>query len=344
MAGAPMHVPGRADLHDQYRLPPGELDANAPQQVFILSLSGGGYRGLFSARLLARIETDLLGGQPIGDRFDLIAGTSVGGIIATALAHGVTAGAVFAVLKAQGQLIFPARRFKFARKMLGPALYRTEPLRAAIHGCLSTAQTALPLAAVPKPLLLAAVDWVSAELRLLGSAPTPARDGLGLTVLDAMLATAAAPAHFAPHGAAGHTFVDGGLAANTPDLLALQLARQMWAGAEPRLLGVGTANPLGGGNPQAMPQRGFSWAAPVIELCMHAQERQASADCAAALGNHYLRLNRHPSSEQVAAVQFDTATQSSTDILIGLADQEFDAIHADKARLGRLLRMMRPAG
>ena len=52
----------------------------------------------------------------------------------------------------------------------------------------------------------------------------------------------------------------------------------------------------------------------------------------------------HPSIEQIAAAQFDTATQASTDILIGLADQEFDAIRSDKARLGRLLRMLRPVG
>ena len=116
----------------------------------------------------------------------------------------------------------------------------------------------------------------------------------------------------------------------------------MWAGAQPRLLGIGSANPLGGGNPRALPARGYRWAAPVIELAMHAQERQSSFDCRAALGSYYLRLNRHPSSEQVAAAQFDSATQASTDILIGLADQEFDAIVADKARLGRLLQMLRP--
>lgn len=329
------------DPHDQYGLRHGELDTGAPQRVFILALSGGGYRGLFSARLLARIETELLAGRPIGEHFDLIAGTSVGGIIATALAHGVSASAVFAVLQDQGRKIFPERRFKAVRKLLGPAQYRPEPLCAAIHDGLPAHTTALALAALNKPLLLTAVDWVSAELHLLGSGPTPARDGLGLSVLDAMLATSAAPAHFAPHVAAGHSFVDGGLAANAPDLLALQAARRMWAGAQLRLLGIGTANPLGGGNPQAMPGRGYRWAAPVIELCMHAQERQAVADCDAALGSHYLRLNRHPSGDQIAAAAFDSATQASTDILIGLADQEFDAIRDDKARLGRLLQMLR---
>lgn len=320
---------------------PGALASGTREQASILSLSGGGFRGLFSARLLARIETELLDGKPIGTCFDLIAGTSIGGIIGTALAHGVSANAVYLVLLEHGPRIFPAHWLKPARKLFGRPLYDTLPLVAAIHACLPATATAQALHALTHPLLITTVDWVSAELHLLGSAPTPWRDGLGLRVLDAMLATAAAPAHFLPHRACGHTFVDGGLAANAPDLLALRGARQMWAGARIRMLSLGSANPLGGGNPQAMPGRGFSWAAPVIELCMRAQEHQAVRGAGAALGNDYLRLDRAPSSQQKAAAAFDNATAASTAILIGLADQEFESIRSDPVRLGRLQQIIR---
>jgi patatin-like phospholipase/acyl hydrolase len=53
----------------------------------ILSLDGGGIRGLFSAAVLAAMEEDL-GGRVV-DRFDLIAGTSTGGIIAIGLGLGL---------------------------------------------------------------------------------------------------------------------------------------------------------------------------------------------------------------------------------------------------------------
>lgn len=53
----------------------------------ILSLDGGGIRGLFSVAVLAAMEEDL-GGRVV-DRFDLIAGTSTGGIIAIALGLGL---------------------------------------------------------------------------------------------------------------------------------------------------------------------------------------------------------------------------------------------------------------
>ena len=55
----------------------------------ILALSGGGYRGLFTSTVLARLEQQAQ--RPIGDCFDLIAGTSIGGVIALGLALGKSA-------------------------------------------------------------------------------------------------------------------------------------------------------------------------------------------------------------------------------------------------------------
>ena len=53
----------------------------------ILSLSGGGYLGLYSIALLSELERQT--GGRIASRFDLLAGTSIGGIVA--LATGVDA-------------------------------------------------------------------------------------------------------------------------------------------------------------------------------------------------------------------------------------------------------------
>src|SRR4051794_23681 len=51
----------------------------------VLAIDGGGIRGLIPALVLADIERRT--GRPIGRSFDLIAGTSTGGIIACALAR-----------------------------------------------------------------------------------------------------------------------------------------------------------------------------------------------------------------------------------------------------------------
>ena len=50
----------------------------------ILSLSGGGFLGLYTVTLLDELEQKV--GRPIASCFDLISGTSIGGIIALALA------------------------------------------------------------------------------------------------------------------------------------------------------------------------------------------------------------------------------------------------------------------
>ena len=55
----------------------------------ILSIDGGGIKGTMPAAFLAGLEEDL--GQPIGRYFDLIAGTSTGGIIALGLGLGCRA-------------------------------------------------------------------------------------------------------------------------------------------------------------------------------------------------------------------------------------------------------------
>ncbi|WP_317617461.1 patatin-like phospholipase family protein [Ralstonia pseudosolanacearum] len=57
----------------------------------ILALSGGGYRGLFTARILAEIERQI--DAPIGSRFDLVTGTSIGGILALGIVFKTPASA-----------------------------------------------------------------------------------------------------------------------------------------------------------------------------------------------------------------------------------------------------------
>ncbi len=71
----------------------------------ILSLDGGGIKGLFSAAVLAHIEKDLK--TRIVDHFDLIVGTSTGGIIALALGLGISPKEIVEFYVEKGPKIFP---------------------------------------------------------------------------------------------------------------------------------------------------------------------------------------------------------------------------------------------
>lgn len=59
----------------------------ASDRFQILSLDGGGIKGLFSAAVLAAVEEDQ--NVNIAEHFDLITGTSTGGIIALGLGLGL---------------------------------------------------------------------------------------------------------------------------------------------------------------------------------------------------------------------------------------------------------------
>ncbi len=84
------------------------VDDKSPKQKKrrILCIDGGGIRGTFPAALLAKFEQDLGSDHPIGYYFDLIAGTSTGGIIAIALALGQSAEEILKLYQTKGPSIF----------------------------------------------------------------------------------------------------------------------------------------------------------------------------------------------------------------------------------------------
>ena len=72
----------------------------------ILSLDGGGIKGAFTASVLAAIEDEIK--EPIGEYFDLIAGTSTGGILALGLGSRIPARKIVEFYRDMGPVIFPA--------------------------------------------------------------------------------------------------------------------------------------------------------------------------------------------------------------------------------------------
>ncbi|WP_157421974.1 patatin-like phospholipase family protein [Acidovorax sp. Root219] len=126
-----------------------------------LCLTGGGYRGLFTARALAVMEEHIQ--APIGQRFDLTCGTPIGGIVALAVAFEVPMKGLVAVFEELGPSIFPPRTpptsmwgkgcdlLKHARK----PRYSPAPLREAIirlidrDATLNDAKHAVAIPALP---------------------------------------------------------------------------------------------------------------------------------------------------------------------------------------------------
>ena len=81
----------------------------------VLALSGGGYRGLYTATVLAELEAVL--GRPIASHFDLICGTSAGGMLALGLAAEIPGSELKALFEDEGSRIFGCR--SLSRRLLG---------------------------------------------------------------------------------------------------------------------------------------------------------------------------------------------------------------------------------
>ena len=187
----------------------------------ILSIDGGGIRGTFPAAFLAGLEENL--DAPIGRYFDLIAGTSTGGILAIGLAMGVSASDLLEMYETNGPHIFGKNNngsVNFLSKMLGNIRrlrknkYDSDPLRLAIHQVIENrligeASTRLVIPAWQPNARCGYIYKTAHHPRLRKDYKRPA--------IDAALATASAPTYFPQHiSKDGIGLVDGGVWANNP--------------------------------------------------------------------------------------------------------------------------------
>src|SRR5688572_1380591 len=96
---------------------PDRRSSEAERRFQVLALDGGGLKGLFSAAILAGIEADL--GHPVEEHFDLVAGTSTGGVIALGLGVGVRPSEIVEFYAKEGPGIFRDRmRLRSAAHLL----------------------------------------------------------------------------------------------------------------------------------------------------------------------------------------------------------------------------------
>ena len=188
----------------------------------ILSIDGGGICGILPASILAELETRFLGGAAISSYFDMIAGTSTGGIIALALAKGLTAAQARDMYVERGGLIFPpttvigrakrwlwrTQRYAYERKPLEDELLR-------IFGDTALGESRVRLC-IPSFEGHYGEPWIYKTPHH----PEYKRDKFA-SMKTVGLATAAAPTYFAALPNNGYTMVDGGLWANNPIMNAL---------------------------------------------------------------------------------------------------------------------------
>jgi len=228
----------------------------AQTKFSVLAIDGGGIRGAIPARVLEEIETKM--GRPICELFDVVAGTSTGGIIALGLTkpEGATrrpayaASDLLALYTEDGDKIFPD---SIGRKILS------------LDGLANDRYPIGPLEALLKEkfgetkLSDALTELVIPSYDLSGPGPfffkrTYARDQTHTWDVDmwrVARATSAAPTYFDPAGLpefeheGDHALIDGGVFANNPAVSAYAEALSLYpTGVEIQVVSVGTGAPV----------------------------------------------------------------------------------------------------
>jgi patatin-like phospholipase/acyl hydrolase len=261
----------------------------------ILSLDGGGIRGVLTATLLQRLEAAFPGFM---STFDLFAGTSTGGILALGLASGLTPEQARDLYVRCGEKVFADTLVDDIRdlgNMIG-AEYSTEPLKEVLTEQFGE----MTLGELPKRVLISSFDLdndPADSLTIRTWKPKffhnfPGEDSdANQKVVDVAIRTSAAPTFFPIY----QGYIDGGVIANNPAMCALAQALHKKTGGQKLkdvvMLSLGT-----GRNPRYLPEQNSDWglaqwAPNLVSLILEGSVGTAEYQCQQILGKACMRIN-----------------------------------------------------
>lgn len=267
----------------------------------VLSVDGGGIRGILPAMLLARLEERR--GKPVGELFDLVAGTSTGAIIACGVAAGVPAATMVDLYANQGPAIFREPLWR-AVLPLSVARYGGRPLDQRLLKVLGTTwlsswklrcKLLVPtyVTQLPEPIdidLDGTAEMASALL--FRSWVAQANSRWDFRLCDIARASSAAPTYFPAakiynRNSEPFICIDGGTFANNPALLAWSAARDLWPDEEITLVSLGTGTLV-----EAVRAGDWGvakWIAHIFSAFMDGAADTVSYTCRQILGRNFVR-------------------------------------------------------
>jgi hypothetical protein len=236
----------------------------------ILSLDGGGVRGIITATILTEVEkvTQSLHQQNLGEYFDLVTGTSTGSLITAMIARGMTADEIVKKYFDLAKQVFPQKKSELIAEKLGHIPWIGRSLKSVADKISAGSQQLETYEYDNKPLIKILKDILGEETTLDELAPnhkplvvipaynlgkasfvefnnSPSGGYGGIPAWQACLASAAAPVYLPRVDIGGWAFIDGGVAVNNPSLLATAFALDTYPDLtldDIRIVSVGTGS------------------------------------------------------------------------------------------------------
>ena len=250
----------------------------------ILTIDGGGIKGVFPASFLATVEDSIK--DNVANYFDLIVGTSTGGIIALGLGLGLSAKELLAFYEEHGPTIFKGNRGLRWLRWLGTSKYSKTPLENALKCCFGDRR----LGDSKKRLVIPSLNLENGDVHIYKTAHHPRLEmDYKENAVDVAMATASAPTYFPTHRSiAGIPLIDGGLWANNPVGMSVVEAITLldWPRDSLKVLSLGcTTEPLNVNLGRKIPLGRSYWAFKLLDVFMHVQSH-ASLGTALLLAGH----------------------------------------------------------
>ena len=307
-----------------------EENTEVPRTFKILSIDGGGIKGLYSAKIIEHLEQQFNG--PMSDYFDLVCGTSTGGLIALALSLKIPAVEICDFYKKYGKVIFPQRNKlrNIIRQTLWKGKFSDKPLRKVLEEMFSDKkiEDVHNLLCIPSYSLTDARPWIFKYDHPEGQLD---RDNKAFCV-DVALATSAAPTYFpvAEIDYYDHKqFIDGGMWANNPTMVGVIEALSYFVGeGRPfnniQVLSISSLNNIGGKPTGLKRERAFlDWRNDLFDTSIVGQSHfthylMSKLSEMNHIKIHYERIPSEViSAEQHHLVQLDVATDNAIRLLMG---------------------------
>jgi hypothetical protein len=260
----------------------------------VLAIDGGGIKGIYPLAFLASVEekTEL----KAASFFDLIVGTSTGGIIALGLGLGWSAQELLEMYRSLGKRVFASgmwERIKSAWRHWMLAKYDSEPLRDLLDDSFGEKR----LGRSEKRLVIPSANLEEGSVYLYKTAHSPRfREDYQERVVDIALSTAAAPTYFpAHHSSYNIPLIDGGVWANNPSAVGAVEALEIldWERGSVDLLSLScTSEPFDIGWGQRFGLGRLYWSTKVTDLFMATQASAAHGMTQHLLGkDHVVRID-----------------------------------------------------
>jgi patatin-like phospholipase/acyl hydrolase len=300
----------------------------------ILSIDGGGIRGILPASILTKLEERYLPGKSVGDYFDLITGTSTGGIVALALSIGLTARTILDIYMQKGAEVFPAVDFDLLKIRSGLRFirglrhhtYDPDQLLRQLEKVFGTTL----LGDAKRRLCIPTFDGFT-EVNIF---KTPHHEDYKRDwreqMVTAAMATAAAPTYFPVYKDRGRFFSDGGVWANNPVMIGLvdALACHQMERRQVHILSLGSGDTEISITDKQIKFGGIWYWREVIASAMHLQSQNANGQAGLLIGrDQLLRLNAPPMPQSpIALDDYSRASRELPPIATRLVDEQGDVV------------------